>query len=64
MNGDDLERTLGRIEGKLESIEDKLDAQGTRLDNHGKRLRRLELWQAGVMGGGAVVGWLLKAWTG
>lgn len=41
-------------------------ADGTEgvLGRQSRRIRRLELWQAGLLGGGTVIGWLLKAWVG
>ena len=68
---DNIERTLGRIEGKLDaalaSIEDRQDTQDKRLDNHGTRLAGLENWKSRVLGiaaaAGVVGGLILKLVT-
>ncbi len=61
------ERALGRVEGRLDAIEALLTAireeSGGRLASHGSRIRSLELWRAGLTGGGvllaAIVSYLL-----
>ena len=65
---DNIERALGRIEGKLEGMSDSLklakeEADKT-MDNHGTRIGSLERWQARVLGISAaaifIVGLALK----
>ena len=52
---DDTQRSLGRIEGHLESISAKLDRSDKRMDNHAKRIRNVEKRQWGtVLAGGLV----------
>jgi hypothetical protein len=57
---DNIERALGRIEGKLDaalsSIDDRQEAQDKRLDNHGARIGGLEVWKARVLGIAAAAG--------
>ena len=50
-----------RMENRLEAVRVEIVQ---RLDNHSRRIRRLELWQAGVAGGGLVIGYMLRVWTG
>lgn len=59
---DNVERTLGRIEGALQAIDEKLDAQHVRQNNHGTRLASLENWKSKLIGiatAAGVVGSLL-----
>ena len=49
-NTNDIERTLGRIEGKLDGMIDDRKEDKQRLDNHGNRIGSLERWQARVLG--------------
>lgn len=48
---ENIQRTLGRIE-------EKLDNALPRLNNHSERLGKLERWQARLLGGAAVAGFL------
>ncbi len=61
---DGIERELGVISESLNAIRADVAEIKMRLDAYSKRIRRLELWQAGLVGGGAVIGWLLKVWAG
>jgi hypothetical protein len=53
---DSIERTLGRIEEKIDNL--VLSTQ-PRLNNHSDRIGKLERWQSRVLGGAAVAGFLL-----
>lgn len=55
MDGDELQRALGRIEGKVDGINERLDGVNDRLNNHSKRLRVLEIWCYGVLT--TIAGW-------
>lgn len=59
---------IGKFQGavleSLKAIESRLEKIEGRLDGYSKRIRRLEFFQAGLLGGGTVIGWLLKAWVG
>jgi hypothetical protein len=52
---DDIQRTLGRIESKLDAVIKDRDEDKNRLDNHGNRIGALERWQARVVGAVAIV---------
>lgn len=54
----------GMILESLKAIESRLEKIEKRLDNYSTRIRRLEFFQAGLLGGGTVIGYLLKAWLG
>jgi hypothetical protein len=58
-----IERTLGRIEEKLDSLARVTEP---RLNNHSDRLGKLERWQSRLIGGAAVAsfvfGVLLTLW--
>ena len=58
-NGD-IQRALGRIEGKLDSIQQSVSAQGGRLDAVEGRLRQVETHAARA---GAVSGALIAVGT-
>lgn len=68
MSDNNIERTLGNIEGKLDTaleyIKESQQSQNVRLDNHGTRLGVLERSKAYVLGiaaaTSAVVGIALK----
>jgi hypothetical protein len=61
---DEVQRALGRIEGKLDSVLEKQESHSDRLDNHGNRLGKLERWQSYTLGAGAAAGVLVGAlWT-
>lgn len=47
----EIQRTLGRIE-------EKLDMVLPRLNNHAFRIGKLERWQSRILGGAAVLGFL------
>lgn len=55
----ELNRALGRVEGKLDSLIDLVKAQGVRTDAHDKRLSSLERWRTWSAGVGATVAGLL-----
>jgi hypothetical protein len=47
---DNIERTLGNIEGKLDAFLDKQKEQDTRLNNHSGRIASLEQYKAKAIG--------------
>ncbi len=51
-----IERSLGRIEGQLESLNDKFDLQERRSNDHSKRIRHLENRQHWYAGAAAALG--------
>jgi hypothetical protein len=53
---EDVQRTLGRLEGKLDQFLSKLADESKRTDNHDKRLLKLERWQAWTFGAAASAG--------
>jgi len=50
-----MERTLGRIEEKLDNLVKQTEP---RLNNHSERIGKLERWQARLLGGAAVAGFV------
>ena len=64
---DDIQRTLGKIEGGIQAINDKLDKQNGRLDEAEEDIVKLRVRDAKVAGGlGALVtgmGAFLAWWT-
>jgi hypothetical protein len=65
---DDIQRTLGRLESKLDALLDANDKRDTtvneRLNNHSSRIGTLERWQSKVLGAVAVVALLVGAGVG
>lgn len=53
---DSMERTLGRIEEKLDNLVKQTEP---RLNNHSERIGKLERWQSRVLGGVAVASFIL-----
>jgi hypothetical protein len=53
---DEVQRTLGRIESKLDSVLEKQDEHKQRLDNHGARIGGLERWRAWTLGAAVAIG--------
>lgn len=53
---DDVQRTLGRIESKVDSLLEKQDEHKARLDNHGQRIGKIERWQSWTLGACAAIG--------
>ena len=59
---DNIQRSLGQIEGHLKSILAQLERGDKRMDDHGKRLRHVEKKQAGTwIAGAALTGLLVFA---
>lgn len=54
MTDPNIERALGRIEGKLDELRASIDRQDERLDNHSSRLRAVENRQHWFLGIGAL----------
>jgi hypothetical protein len=55
----DIERALGRIEGKLDLLLPSVAAQEERLTVMVGRVSKLEKWQSKILGGAVVAGFLL-----
>lgn len=59
MSTDDLQRTLGRLEGEVRGLRQSLEAVVTaheaRIGAHSDKIRALELWRAYLAGGGTVL---------
>jgi hypothetical protein len=55
----DIERALGRIEGKLDLLLPSVAAQEERLVVMAGRVSKLEKWQSKILGGAVVAGFLL-----
>jgi hypothetical protein len=55
----EIERALGRIEGKLDLLIPALGVQETRLTSMSGRVSKLEKWQSKVLGGAVAAGFLL-----
>jgi hypothetical protein len=52
---EDIQRTLGRIESKLDGVLERQSEQHDRLNKHGDKIASLERWRAWVLGAAAVV---------
>lgn len=61
-----IERSLGRIEGRLESIQQQLTVGERRMDGYSARIRKLEGWRWFVIGTAAavaiIVNWIMSVW--
>jgi hypothetical protein len=55
----EIERALGRIEGKLDLLLPAVEAQEQRLTYVAGRVSKLEKWQSKILGGAVVAGFLL-----
>jgi hypothetical protein len=55
----EIERALGRIEGKLDLLLPSVAAQEERLVVMAGRVSKLEKWQSKILGGAVVAGFLL-----
>jgi hypothetical protein len=55
----EIERALGRIEGKLDLLLPAMAAQETRLSFVTERVSKIEKWQSKVLGGAVVAGFIL-----
>jgi hypothetical protein len=55
----EIERALGRIEGKLDLLLPSVAAQEERLVVMSGRVSKLEKWQSKILGGAVVAGFLL-----
>lgn len=53
---DEVQRALGRIEGKLDSVLTDRAEDQKRLNNHSNRIKSLELWRSWTIGACAAVG--------
>jgi hypothetical protein len=53
---DEVQRSLGKIEGKLDQVLLTIAADTRRVDGHDKRLIKLERWQAWTLGAAASAG--------
>jgi len=64
MMTNDIQRDLGRVEGKLDSliakVDDDIKERRATVASHDKRIRTVENRQYYFMGGGAVIGALLS----
>ena len=54
-NLDEIQRTLGRIEGALSAIQEDMSEGKSRMDNHGERIRRVENRQTATWMAGGVI---------
>jgi phage shock protein A len=52
---DDIQRTLGRLESKLDAVLATQNTTNDRLNNHSARISVLERWQSKVLGAVAIV---------
>lgn len=59
MSESNVERTLGRIEEKLNAALQRQELTDTRLNHHSARISGLEKWQSRVLGGAVVGGFVL-----
>lgn len=55
---DSIERTLGRLEGKMDSVIESLKEGREVMEALDSRTAKLERWQSRVMGGAAVAGFV------
>ena len=55
MSNDDIQRTLGQIEGKLDQILDNHKDIKDKQESHDHRLRKLENWKAGMVASVAII---------
>lgn len=58
---DEIQRALGRIEGKLDEITTLQKTSTYRLNDHSRRIGMLERWQSKLLGAFAVVSLLIAA---
>ena len=60
----DIQRTLGRIEGKLDTLDERTKLIYARSNSHASRITRLEVWKtrstAYFVGGSVVLSGLLS----
>jgi hypothetical protein len=55
MSNDSIERTLGRLEAKVDALLDHHETTVKRLDSHSRDIRGLQLWRAGLAGAYALL---------
>ena len=55
----EIERALGRIEGKLDLLIPATEVTNARVSAVSARVSKLEKWQSKVLGGAVVAGFLL-----
>jgi hypothetical protein len=55
MSNDSIERTLGRLEAKVDALLEQNETTVKRLDSHSKEIRGLSLWRAGLTGAYALL---------
>ena len=55
----EIERALGRIEGKLDLLIPATEVTNARVSAVSARVSKLEKWQSKVLGGSVVAGFLL-----